>query len=360
MDNNRPIFVVGCPRSGTTMLQLMLHAHPRIAIPPETRFLLTAYAERVSFGDLTDAANRRSLAERITHDTTSFPDLGLDAGEVIDEIMHGPPTLGSAMGIVFRAYAHRFGKPRWGDKRPAYLNNIEVILRLFPDAQIINIIRDGRDCVASLRETPWYRKEICHAISAWSRAMDNSQRAKDLLSPDSYYEVRYEQLVSEPERELRSMCRFLREDYHPAMSEPATVASVAVPSRKTWHRLTHSPVTTDRTGSWRQRLEPWEIALCDATIGAKLTTMGYQPSGSADSVWRGQALPHQLHYFLLDAHRWTAGPRRAFSTQQFRLRPPEILACQLSSAAPVSSAAQGTRVGPQSRRPLDQSRPGAR
>src|SRR3954447_482402 len=104
MDVNRPVFVVGCPRSGSTMLQLMLHAHPRIAIGPETRFLLTGHAERAAFGDLGQPGNRRRLAEWLTQGATAFGDLGLDAGEIIERIKNGPPTLGSAMGIVFQAY----------------------------------------------------------------------------------------------------------------------------------------------------------------------------------------------------------------------------------------------------------------
>src|SRR5689334_9016245 len=104
--SDRPIFVVGAPRSGTTMLQLMLHAHARIAIPPETRFLMRAYEDRKSWGDLADPANRRRLATWIVEGNgTKFGDLGLDADEVREEIVAGPPTLGSAMGIVFRAYA---------------------------------------------------------------------------------------------------------------------------------------------------------------------------------------------------------------------------------------------------------------
>ena len=146
MPADRPIIVVGCPRSGTTMLQLMLHAHPRIAIPPETRFTLAVYGERRDFGDLEVEANRRALARRIVdRRDTRFCDLGLDAEDIVERIAAGPGTLGSALGTVFQRYAARFGKPRWGDKRPAYLHNVDILLRLFPDAQFINIVRDGRD-----------------------------------------------------------------------------------------------------------------------------------------------------------------------------------------------------------------------
>lgn len=327
MGCDRPVFVVGCPRSGTTMLQLMLHAHPRIAIPPETRFLLAAYGDRRSYGDLGEPANRRRLAEWIVDGKTAFGDLGLDPDAVIEEITAGPPTLGSALGIVFRAYARRFDKPRWGDKRPAYLNNLGPLLRLFPDAQIVNIVRDGRDCVASLGETPWQQgKDVCHAISDWARAMDSSARARRSLPAGSYHEVRYERLVADPEPELREICRFLGEEYDPAMAEPARVADVAVPSRKSWHRLTHEPVTTQRVGSWRERLAPWQITLCEAKLGGHLRELGYPLSDAGSPWWQGPGRVHHLHYARLDGPRRTVGLRRTLGSLRDRLRPAESLA----------------------------------
>jgi hypothetical protein len=125
--SDRPIFVMGCPRSGTTMLQLMLHSHPRIAIPPETRFVVTAYERRRDFGDLEYPANRRALAQWIVgRAETKFLDLGLDPEPITEEIMGGPPALGAALGTVFQAYARRFGKPRWGDKRPSYIQHLDA------------------------------------------------------------------------------------------------------------------------------------------------------------------------------------------------------------------------------------------
>lgn len=273
--------VVGCPRSGTTLLQLMLHAHPRIAIPPENRFLLPAYRRRGQFGDLRDPANRRRLAEWIVTDrTTKFADFGLDPDEVVKEIVAAPPTLGSALGAVFRAYARRFGKPRWGDKRPTYVTNLDTVLRLFPTAQIVHIVRDGRDCVASLKEVSFHRGGVYPAVVLWGRAMDHGRQAARRLGPGSYYALRYEHLVEDPERELSALCVYLGEEYDPAMTEPAEVAAVAVPKRKKHHRLARQAVTAARVGGWRQRLEPWEISLCEAVLGDRLRSHGYPLSGA--------------------------------------------------------------------------------
>ncbi|WP_430784431.1 sulfotransferase family protein [Actinoplanes sp. G11-F43] len=272
--SDRPIFVVGCPRSGTTMLQLMLHAHPRIALPPESRFLLPAFYRRHEFGDLTDPARRRALGEWITG-TPHFGDLGLVRDDVVAAIEAAPPTLGSALGTVFKLYAARFGKPRWGDKRPAYLRNLPAILRLFPDAQIINIMRDGRDCVASLKETPWRPADFGELIDYWARSADSALRAARTYPADVFHQVRYEDLTADPATHLRGICDFLGEEYDPAMARPSELAPVAVPSWKTWHSLTRSEVTTERVSSWRQRLTAEEVARCEAVFGDRLARFGY-------------------------------------------------------------------------------------
>lgn len=279
--SDRPVFVIGCPRSGTTLLQLMLHSHPRIAIPAETRFLLPAYTARRDFGDLHDAGNRRALAEWIVgRKETKFRDLGLDPAMVTEEIVEGPPTLGSALSVVFRAYARRFGKPRWGDKRPSYFKHVDVLRRMWPDAQFVHLIRDGRDCVASLKEMPWYTLDSYHAVCAWREAIDAGRRQAARLGPDGYYELQYERLVADPATELAGLCGFLGEEYDPAMTEPQEIARLTVPPQKKWHSRTQTAVTAGRIGSWAHRLEPWEVGLAEAALGSRLTDYGYELSGA--------------------------------------------------------------------------------
>ena len=275
MPSDRPVFVVGCPRSGTTMLQLMLHAHPRIALP-ESRFVLPAYDHRHEFGDLRDPQRRRDLGRWITR-THQFGDLGLDEERVIDAIVGAPPTLGSAIGTVFRLYAGRFGKPRWGDKSTTYLRHLPQLLRLFPDAQVITIMRDGRDCVASFKEAPWCRADLTQMIGYWAQAADASLRAARRYGPDTYHVVRYEDLVAEPETHLRTICRFLGEEYDPAMARPHDVAEVAVPAYEAWHTRTRQAVTAERISSWRERLTQAEIERCEAFFGSRLSQFGYPP-----------------------------------------------------------------------------------
>lgn len=315
MSGDRPIIVVGCPRSGTTMLQLMLHAHRRIAIPPETRFVLSAYWRRREFGNLDRAENRRRLARWIVDRAeTRFVDLGLDSEEIVRQIIAGPGTLGSVLGAIFRQYALRFGKPRWGDKRPAYLQNLDVILRLFPDAQIINVVRDGRACVASLKEMSWHKEDIYGTVAAWARAVDDARRASRRLDRTQWHQLRYEDLVADPHAELAAICAFLGEDYDPAMAEPSSVAEVAVPKFKTWHQNTYKPVTTLRVQSWQQRLTPSEIALCEAALGSRLEACGYEVSGMLRPR-RGEL----IRYTVRSARHQLAPAKRSLSRMSERI-----------------------------------------
>ncbi|XVQ11810.1 sulfotransferase [Spirillospora sp. CA-255316] len=327
---DRPVFIIGCPRSGTTLLQLMLHSHPRIAIPAENRFLLAAYTSRCEFGDLGDRENRRALAEWITgREEGRFGDLGLDAAAVTEEIVAGPPTLGSALGIVFRAYAHRFGKPRWGDKRPGYFRYADTLLRLFPDAQFVHLIRDGRDCVASLKEMPWFRKDVYHAMAMWREAIDAGRRLAERAGPDTYYELQYERLVADPVEELSSLCEFLGEDFDPAMIEPQEIAPRVVPSEKVWHDLTRSPVGTAHVGAWAGRLEPWEAGLAELAFGERLAEYGYEPSDEAE-----RPSARQLATFRkISVHRRLAHRKAEMQERRRRRREPNPVRCLLPATA---------------------------
>jgi hypothetical protein len=306
MSDDRPIIVLGCPRSGTTLLQVMLHSHPRIAIPPENRFVLPAYRERLRFGDLEERTNRRALAKFIVRRRGHrFRDLGLDRRWTIRQIVKGPPTLGSAIGIVLRAYAERFDRPRWGDKRPNYHSHIDVIMRLFPDAQIVHVVRDPRDCVASLKRMKWWKLDTYHAVSAWAQSIDNTDEAERRW-PGVVTRVQYEYLVADPETELRKLCAALGEEYDPAMAEPERVAPVAVPERKHWHINTRLSPTTKQVGRWRTDLEPWEAALCETVLAGRMTSFGYELGGGG----RRPPAEHLARYALVRAVRRLARRKR--------------------------------------------------
>ncbi|MFI6320705.1 sulfotransferase family protein [Nonomuraea sp. NPDC050556] len=330
--SDRPVFVVGCARSGTTMLQLMLHSHPRMAVPPETRFLEAAYSRRRVHGDMRDPQNRRKLAEWIAYDkSTKFRDLGLDKHDFVRQATQAPASLGSVIGTAFRMYADRFGKARWGDKRPSYVRKVDMLSRLFPDAQFVHLIRDGRDCVSSLKEMPWYTLDSFHAVSAWAEAMDAGAKLRKSLPEHSYYELRYEDVTDDPSTEMKKLCHFLGEDFDPAMCSPREAAGVAVPLHKVWHSNTHGEVTRARVGSWANRLEPWEIALCEEVLGERLEANGYELTGMA-----GEADKAHVAAFRQTARKRSLSRlRKQFRDRINRVREPGPVAAMLTSGQRV-------------------------
>jgi hypothetical protein len=261
------------------MLALMIHAHPRLAMPPESRFVISAWRKRNRFGDLQTEEQRMALVELMTRKGSKIKDLGLKPAEAKQLILDAPPTLGSAFGVVFREFANSHGKARWGDKRPAYHLEVDVLLRLFPDAQIVHIIRDGRANVASLKRMGWWPYDSIGSMAAWSMSEYCMRRNKKRLPADTFHVVRYESLVSDPRKVLGELCDFLEEDFHEAMLEPHRVTGV-VPERKHWHENLKSSVNTSKVESWRTGLEPWELGLMETVLRRKLKRNGYEISGA--------------------------------------------------------------------------------
>jgi hypothetical protein len=278
MTSRRPIIVLGCPRSGTTLLSALLNAHPNIAMPPETRFLLPAYENRKNFGDLELPANRRRLAEQITGPGSKFKDLRLDRETVIQAIVDAPPTLGSAFARIWQEYARARGARRWGEKRPAYWREMDVVLRLFPTAQIIHLIRDPRACVASLRQVRWWKRSVPYSAAFWRVVDAEVDKVGRRLTGDSYYQIRYEDLIDDVPDSLQRLCAFLEEDFSPAMLSHTDAARDIVPNRKTWHERVAQPVDRTRANVWRETLAPEEIGLIEMMCRRRMTVRGYRPS----------------------------------------------------------------------------------
>ena len=289
-ETSAPVFVIGCPRSGTTLLTLMLSSHSRIAIPPETRFLLPVFRARRSFGDLTERRNRKRLARALVRRRgTKFSHLGLDKKQVKRAVRRSAPTMGSAIAAVYRTYAAGQGKVRWGDKRPSYFRNVELLRALFPDAQFVHLVRDGRDCVASLKRMRWWRQGTVGAVATWVHAVDCARDAARWLPPGAFHEVRYEDLVEDPRRELEALCAFLGEDFEEAMLTPQDEAArLPTRQRDVWHAQTLQKVSPRRVGAYADVLTPAEVALVETVAEGRLRAHGYEVDGS------GGALPLDL------------------------------------------------------------------
>src|SRR5205823_12370894 len=164
--STRPIFVVGSARSGTTLLQSALGAHAHIAAPPEMYFVTRISSLADYYGDLRDdGALGRAL--RATLDFVLLEPLQLDEEELLVEAKGGPRTYGSLLTTVMGHIATAWGKRRWSDKTP--WQSPAAVWELIPDAQVVHIVRDPRDVVASSVEAPWIEDRPLELARAWTR-----------------------------------------------------------------------------------------------------------------------------------------------------------------------------------------------
>src|SRR5580692_2896772 len=206
--------IVGVPRSGTTLLRLMLDSHPLLAIPPETGFLASVCDLRKS------KPTARRLFELMTQfppEAANWPDFNLDAGQlwqVLEKIQ--PFDLAEGVRGFYRLYATNQGKLRYGDKTPTYGAHIRSIEQLLPEAHFVHIFRDGRDVCLSLRSM-WFApgRDIPTLAAYWQQQFKATRTAGRRAA--SYMEVRYEDLVMQPEFHLNEICRFLDLVFHPQM-----------------------------------------------------------------------------------------------------------------------------------------------
>lgn len=280
----RPLIVGGCPRSGTTLLRAILDNHPEIAIPPETNFVLPGWHERSRFGDLRRPEQRRAAAEwilapgerggrrirgEVPHD------------EAVERVAAAAPTLGSLFAACFALYAERTGKVRWGDKRPRYAMWIGTVFALFPDARFVNVVRDPRGAVASQIPMGWDEPDVALAgsLANWEASIERVDAFARGLRPDQLLDVRYEDLVRWPERELERICAFAGLD----TGEEAIAATLSAPrqGRRSTPEAVGEPISAAPIASWRERLSPADAALVEHVVAPYLERFGYRPEAGA-------------------------------------------------------------------------------
>lgn len=276
----RPVFVGGCPRSGTTLLRTMLNSHPHLAVPHETRFVILAWRRRNLFGDLRRAENRRKVARWILQDPKSrfSSRIGIPDDELVEAFAAAPPTLGALMATCFSRYAERNGKPRWGDKRPSYAQNLDELFAMFPDAQFVNVVRDPRACVASMGKNwdGWGR--LASAVEIWERTDKEIQKAIRRLPAGKITEVRYEDLVTAPQQTLEKLCAFLALDPAGIPDMLAYHQGDDLPTGRL-HENAAKPVSTGSLRLWAEELDDADIAFVEGALADRLRHHHYEPSG---------------------------------------------------------------------------------
>lgn len=281
-----PFFVVAAARSGTTLLRVMLDRHPLLAVPGEGHFIPHLWATRQRYGrDGSVEHPEVLLADLARHPGFRFWDLPIDA--VRDEIDRLPaPTFAEVMEAAYVAYARAAGKPRWADKTPDYIDHLPLLAGLFPEARFVHMIRDGRDVALSTIDLKRFHRHAATCAHFWGRQVGGAMREGERrLGPERYLELRYEDLLDEPEAELRRLCDFVDLPFHDSLLEHDERDLEKLPER---FRSIHSRLALPPTKGlrdWRSQMAASEVAEFEAVAGRELSAAGYPLASGRPGRW---------------------------------------------------------------------------
>ncbi len=315
----QPLILLGVSRSGTTLLRVVLDRSPGLAIPDES-FFVPLLARR----------NGRTIdAERFLDDVSRIPtirDWGLTPAEISERVRSGM-RIGDAIAAVFEAYADAAGKPRWGDKTPMYMRHLPLLEELFPEAQYVHLIRDGRDTALSFLQMPegtftrtWaHPRTPARFACLWRKEVGDARALGRRVGRTRYLEVRYEELVADAESVVREICTVAAVAFEPAMLD--YTGSVDVSAKPHQQRLLTPPTTGVR--SWREDMSATNVAAFDLVAGDLLGELGYAVGAGARS--RPQAAIVRAWYDARLA-AWNAAASTVQRSPLWRRRHPRLSA----------------------------------
>jgi hypothetical protein len=268
-----PVFIVGAQRSGTTMLRLMLNAHPSFSVPFETDFLSPLTNKEVP-RELQDRTAVESALDALAREKFTAK------GQIItdrDAILACPiRSYADLLNAAFGEYARARGKPRWGVKTPSYQTQLDLLHELFPDSRIIHIVRDGRDVLVSRRRIRWARGSTPQQAHDWRWQVLLGHKLGRMLGPH-YCEIRYEDLVDEPENVLRGICDFVGEPYDDQMLRYRDNSATEMPQESMkWHKMSVLAPDKSKKFEWKKALSLPDQIIFQEIAGDALSEFGYE------------------------------------------------------------------------------------
>jgi hypothetical protein len=286
-----PVFIVGANRSGTTLLRLILNAHPRIAVPDEIiyfgSYLAGVPVEHWREPNLSATAYERFVDRFLESNCAALNELDKDA--LKDEILAGRRDFRRPYRCVLEAWARHYGKDRWGEKTPGNLFYADIILDMFPDAQFLYMVRDPRAGVASMQRVSFFPNDVVfNALSRRKHDINGRALLKRNVPISQRRTVRYEDLVRDPEGQMRAICEFLGEDFRPQMlhfHEGADAYMKNAAEQRYNETATH-PITDDRVDAWKSSLTTDQIAAVESICAPVMRHFEYPPEARRPSLSR--------------------------------------------------------------------------
>lgn len=275
MPSSEPFFIVGCGRSGTTLLRLILSGHSRIHIGPETWFI----EPLVRQFSLTEPLVPTQVQNVVNIVTSHYrwPDMDIDTEDfrrwasALDE-----PKLVDLLNLIYRHQLEKAGKVRAGDKTPPYIGIVPELAVLYPSAKFIHLIRDGRDVAISFIEADFEDRCYDGERFEWLRAIHKGMAYRNTQLAHRLLEIRYEDMIQDLEQAIRKICNFLGENFEPEMLEAQRHPEMVPPRERHIHTKLDQPISKDAVGAWEKKLSGFECFVMEACLKKELNGLGYR------------------------------------------------------------------------------------
>ena len=272
-------FFLGCGRSGTTLVRLMFRANSQLAMVPE-HYFPPAPPPRWTTPDgglnLARAAKRIEVARW-------FPRFGIEPERFRAAIAAAPPaTYADLVRTLYGLYAEHEGKPFYGNKTPGHVRYIPELAAQFPEGRFVHIVRDGRDVALSYLDQNFGPSDVPSAARFWHERVARGREGGAQVGPGRYREIRYEDLLANPEGELRGLCAFLDLPFEDGMLRFHELGQARTPKRDP-HGYLSKPLTSGLR-DWRTQMSRADLVLFERIAGSTLEDFGYtrateDPSG---------------------------------------------------------------------------------
>jgi len=276
------------------MFRLMLTCHPLIEVAPESGFMLWWYDKYSSCTPLYQNANEESI-DSFLKDLFSSKKIefwNLDRSLLKASILSNKPkSYAELVSLIYKQYATQQGKSTlkyWGDKNNYYIKHIDQLIQLYPNAQFLHLVRDGRDVATSYLNmskiksdsmyAPNLPKDIESIATEWNDNNTLASKSLETLPSNRWHLVRYEDLVTKPQSTLTSVCDALQLEYHHSMLEfhHANLKKNLEPKDfMAWKAKTFKKIDTKSIGKYKTELKSTEIEQFEKTAYSSLKKYAY-------------------------------------------------------------------------------------
>ncbi len=272
--SSSPLFIAGPDRSGTTLLYALIASHPNISMVRRTNYWRWFYGR---YGNISNQENFDRLLDRMLRYKRIAP-LNPDEDRIRKEFWQAEDqSYGRLFALFHEHNAERIGKTRWGDKSLHTEHYADEVFKEFPEAKIIHTIRDPRDRYTSVRKRFGGDNPRLGASTArWLESIFAARRNKKKYS-SNYMILRFEDLVSDPEKICREVCDFIGEDYDPVMlSMEGAVRYKNSGGNSSFEKITPGAISTKPVGRYKKILSGSEISFIQLFAGKIMKEFNYR------------------------------------------------------------------------------------